>query len=79
MLEVERDHRPIDIKIDVKKLRTELGMSQPQFAEAFGFGLRTVRNWEQGHRYPMSTARVLLYLVSCAPRQAMRHLAEMRK
>src|ERR1700730_5660486 len=53
--------------INVKNLREGLGMSQPEFALRFGFSLGTLRQWEQGRRYPDGSARVLLTVISHAP------------
>jgi putative transcriptional regulator len=53
--------------IDVKKLREGLRMSQPEFALRFGFSLGTLRQWEQGRRYPDGPARVLLTVISHSP------------
>jgi putative transcriptional regulator len=53
--------------IDVKKLRESLGMSQPEFALKFGFSLGTLRQWEQGRRYPDGPARVLLTVIWHSP------------
>lgn len=55
--------------IDVKKLREGLGMSQPEFALRFGFSLGTLRQWEQGRRYPDGPARVLLTVIAHSPEQ----------
>jgi len=41
--------------INVKEIRSELGMSQPEFALRFGFPLGTLRGWERGVAFP--TAR----------------------
>jgi putative transcriptional regulator len=38
--------------IDVKKIRTRLGLSQEAFAATYGFALSAVRDWEQGRRRP---------------------------
>ena len=53
--------------IDVKKLREGLEMSQPEFALLFGFNIGTLRQWEQGRRYPDGAARVLLTVISHSP------------
>jgi len=42
-------------------------MSQPEFALKFGFNLGTLRQWEQGRRYPDGAARVLLTVISHSP------------
>jgi len=66
--------------IDVKKIREQLGMSQPEFALKFGFSLGTLRQWEQGRRSPEGPARVLLTVISHRPDAVKRALeAEARK
>lgn len=52
---------------DVKRLRSQFGLSQDQFAHALGVGVGTLRNWEQGRRRPTGAARVLLFLVQARP------------
>lgn len=41
-----RVHVPEDI--DVKAIRTKLGLSQQAFAARFGFSVNTLRHWEHG-------------------------------
>ena len=53
--------------IDVRAVREKLGMTQSQFASAFGVSIATVRNWEQGRRVPRGPARVLLLVIDQAP------------
>jgi putative transcriptional regulator len=53
--------------IDIRALRERLGMTQEQFALQFGFSLGTVRHWEQGCRYPVGSARVLLKVIEYSP------------
>jgi putative transcriptional regulator len=48
------------------------GLSQEQFAAAFGVSLGTVRNWEQGRRTPDGPARVLLTVIEKSPRTVLR-------
>ena len=62
--------------VDVKAIRRSLRMTQQEFASAFGFSLGTVRNWEQGHRQPDRSARVLLTVVAHAPDAVADSLAE---
>lgn len=38
--------------VDVKAIRTRLGLSQEAFARTYGFALSAVRDWEQGRRQP---------------------------
>ena len=46
--EAVRVYRPQSI--DVKALRTRVGMTQEQFAARFGFSVATLRHWERGDR-----------------------------
>ncbi|OGQ86256.1 MAG: hypothetical protein A2289_01935 [Deltaproteobacteria bacterium RIFOXYA12_FULL_58_15] len=52
-------------------VRKKLGMSQRQFAQMLGIGLRTVTNWEQGLREPAGPARALLCILDREPKAAM--------
>ena len=51
---IRRVHVP---DVDVAKMRAKLGLSQEDFAAAFGVSLGTVRNWEQGRRRPEGPGR----------------------
>ncbi len=42
----------VPARIDVKAIRTRLGMTQQVFAAWFGFSINTLRHWEQGRRAP---------------------------
>jgi putative transcriptional regulator len=57
----------VPTQLDVKAIRTRLGMSQIEFANSFGFSASTLRNWEQGIRKPETTARILLTIIGRAP------------
>ena len=52
---------------DVKAIREGGGYSQNQFATLIGVNLRTLQNWEQGHRKPNGPARVWLTLAQTDP------------
>lgn len=52
---------------DVKAIREDVGFSQSKFAALIGVNVRTLQNWEQGHRHPTGPARVLLRLVKSDP------------
>jgi putative transcriptional regulator len=58
---------------DVKAIRQRLGVTQAQFAEAFGLAIGTIRDWEQGRFMPDGPARVLLTLIEEKP-ELVRHL-----
>ena len=53
--------------IDVKALRTRLGISQEAFAGRYGLDVATVRNWEQGRTAPRGPAATLLQLIDRDP------------
>jgi len=53
--------------VDVKAIREQIGMSQPEFASAFGISLGTLRHWERGDRKPRGPALVLLNVVKKDP------------
>ena len=60
--------------LDVKEIRKKLGMSQVEFASAFGISLGTLRHWERGDRKPLGPALVLLNVVSKEPALVLRAL-----
>jgi len=53
--------------VDVKEVRTQMGLSQAQFATRFGFPPATLRNWEQGRAIPDAPTRVLLAVIAKHP------------
>jgi putative transcriptional regulator len=69
------DHRVEVADVDVRAVRKKLGLSQEQFAAAFGVSASTVRNWEQGRRRPEGPARVLLKVIEREPAAVKRALA----
>lgn len=54
--------------IDVKKVRENLNMTQKTFADTFGFGLETVRKWEQGINSPDRSVIAYLLCIQKAPK-----------
>jgi putative transcriptional regulator len=60
--------------VDVKAIRTGLGMTQRAFAVRFGFSINTLRHWEQGRREPEGPARAYLLVIERAPRVVERAL-----
>jgi putative transcriptional regulator len=62
-------------KINVRKIRSQLGLSQEAFAETYGFAVSAVRDWEQGRRKPERSARILLKIVEKEPDAVTRALA----
>lgn len=61
--------------VDVKAIRENVGMSQPEFASAFGISLGTLRHWERGDRTPRGPALVLLNVVAKEPKAVLKALS----
>ncbi len=59
---------------DVKAIRECIGFSQSKFASLIGVSMRTIQNWEQGHRHPTGPAKVLLRLVQSDPESVFKNL-----
>lgn len=55
-------------RIDVRTIRTKLGMTQEEFAARFGFSVNTLRHWEHGTRQPEGPTRAYLLVIDRAPR-----------
>jgi putative transcriptional regulator len=51
-------------EVNVKRLRTEAGMSQAEFARAFCINPRMLQEWEQGRRKPETTTRAHLAVIA---------------
>jgi putative transcriptional regulator len=58
-------HVPHDV--DVKAIRTRLGMTQANFSDTFGFSLDAIKHWEGGRRTPEAPARTLLTVIDKNP------------
>ncbi len=61
--------------IDVKTVRSKMGLSQAKFANQFGFSVDAVRNWEQGRRQPDVAARAFLMVIDREPEAVCRALS----
>jgi len=60
--------------IDVKNIRSNMGMSQTEFASTFGISVSTLRHWERGDRTPHGPALVLLNVVAKEPEAVLKAL-----
>ena len=60
--------------IDVKSVREDMGLSQYKFAMTIGVNVRTLQNWEQGHRRPQGPALALLTIFKNDPQNAIKAL-----
>ena len=51
----------------VAEIRQKTGLSQSKFASLLGVSVRTLQDWEQGHRVPSGAARTLLLIAHRNP------------
>jgi putative transcriptional regulator len=61
-------------EIDVRRIRVKLGLTQEEFARAFGFSVNTLRHWEQGRRVPEGPTRAYLMVIDRAPKAVQKAL-----
>ncbi len=61
--------------VDVKAIRTKMGLSQQAFALRVGFSPAAVRDWEQRRRQPEQAARTLLLVIAHDPEAVTKALA----
>jgi len=61
-------------RIDVRAIRTRLGMTQQEFAGRFGFSVNTLRHWEHGKRQPEGPTRAYLLVIDRAPKTVQKAL-----
>ncbi len=69
-------HMPAEI--DVRAIRARLGMTQEDFAAAFGFTTNQIRDWEQNRSRPLGGVRAYLLLIDTDPgtvRRLLKHRA----
>jgi putative transcriptional regulator len=74
-----RAHRLKVPEVDVGAVRARLGLTQQDFAAAFGVSIGTVRNWEQRRRRPEGPARALLLVIDKEPRAVLKALGVERR
>jgi putative transcriptional regulator len=60
---------------DVKALRRSLRMSQHRFSAVYRIPLPTLKNWEQGRRYPDAPAAAYLLAIKRRPKEVMEAVA----
>ena len=56
-----------DVAEFTRNVRRRLGLTQKEFARRIHVSLDTIRNWEQGRRYPTGAAKALLIILDKAP------------
>jgi|SRR5450631_2321453 putative transcriptional regulator len=64
----------IPAEIDVRAIRSRLGMTQQEFAVSFGFSVNTVRHWEQGRRVPEGPTRAYPLVIDREPKAVQKAL-----
>jgi putative transcriptional regulator len=55
------------VRVDVKAIRTKSGLSQSEFANRYGFSVRTLQEWEVGRAQPPAAVRAYLIVIDDAP------------
>jgi putative transcriptional regulator len=66
-------------EIDVKAIRKKTGLSQENFAYAYGFTVEQIRAWEQGRNRPLGGLRSYLMMIGSDPEGVMKLLQSSRK
>jgi putative transcriptional regulator len=61
-------------EIDVKAIRSKLGLTQLEFARRFGFSIKTLQQWEQKQRVPEGPTRAYLLVIDRDPDAVQRAL-----
>ncbi len=62
--------------VDIKHIRSRVGMTQEEFAMTFGISVSTLRHWERGDRSPAGPALVLLNVMDKDPNAVLRALSQ---
>ena len=51
----------------IVRAREKSGLSQAEFAQLLGVSIRTIQDWEQGHREPNAAAKTLIKVADLHP------------
>ena len=54
--------------VDVKAIRSRLGLSQAEFSRRYAVSRRSLQEWEQGRRRPDSAVRAYLTVIERNPK-----------
>lgn len=60
-----------DAGLYTRRIRKRLGMTQVEMATKLDVPLDTIRNWEQGRRFPTGAAKTLLKILNRSPEAAL--------
>ena len=63
---------------NVRAIRRRLKMTQEQFADAFGFSLNSIRDWEQGRHAPDKNTLAYLRTIALKPEDLLKIRQEAR-
>ena len=55
-------------ELDVRAIRTRLGLSQAEFSRRFAVNQRSLQEWEQGRRRPEGAVRAYLTVIERNPK-----------
>jgi putative transcriptional regulator len=75
----EKDLKRLKRSPKVRIIRMAQGLSQEEFAQAYGIPVATLRDWEQGRREPDQSAKSFLAVIQEMPRQVRAVLANPNK
>jgi putative transcriptional regulator len=62
--------------VDVRALRSKLGLSQSEFAAQYGMSLRTLQEWEQSRTNPDGAVRAYLTVIDRNPQAVIEALTD---
>jgi putative transcriptional regulator len=54
-------------KLDVRRIRKKMKLTQDEFAALFGFNVARLRDWEQGRTHPDAALRAYLLVIDRNP------------
>ena len=75
-----RSHRvKVPKKINVTHIRETLGYDRQEFADEFGFSVRTLEKWERGEREPKGPTRAYLTIIQRDPKAVINALHDTRR
>jgi DNA-binding transcriptional regulator YiaG len=63
-----REVQALEFARRVREVRERLGLSQSEFAQAFGFSLRSLQEWEQARRLPDMAVLTYLRVIERKPK-----------
>ena len=75
----EEDFKRLKRSPRVRIVRMALGLTQEEFADAYGIPVATLRDWEQGRREPDQASKTLLKLIERMPHEVRKALASNKR